>query len=309
MKNKVIKIDNLLIEKTLKLTAPKSVFDTLGLSGSAIDNTLTFLDDERFFEDVLRNSHISGVITTELFAKRLLSSRNEVIVIVSDNPRYDFFTLQNAVADLRLRYELKESIIDDTAIIHPTAYISPNNVIIGKNVVIEPNVTILSNVEIGEGTIIRSGTVIGSEGFEFKKTTKGILSVKHDGKVIVGSNVSIGANCAIAKGFFYRDTIIKDETKIDNLVFIAHGCEIGKRCFIVASAMLAGNITMGEDVWVGPNSTISSRLKIGNNAYITLGSVVTKDINDDEKVTGNFAVPHRQFLSILKNNISTSQKT
>ncbi|MTI38250.1 DapH/DapD/GlmU-related protein, partial [Fulvivirga lutimaris] len=144
-------------------------------------------------------------------------------------------------------------------------------------------------------------TVVGSEGFEHKKTTKGILSVKHDGKVIIGKDVYIGALNAISKGFSYRNTIIGDSTKTDNLVHIAHCVQIGERCLLPASSMIAGSTTLEDDVWIGPGSSISSQLTIGKNGFISIGSVVTKNVNMNEKVTGNFAIPHRKFLKHIRN--------
>jgi UDP-3-O-[3-hydroxymyristoyl] glucosamine N-acyltransferase len=163
-----------------------------------------------------------------------------------------------------------------------------------------PNATILPDVVIGNNCYIKSGAVVGSEGFELKRTTQGILNVLHDGKVIIGNDVKVGANSAIHKGFSFRHTVIADDVKIDDLVYIAHAVHIGKGCFLIGNSMISGSTTLKENIWVGPGVTVSSGLIIESNAFLTIGSVVTRNVGKDEKVTGNFAIPHDKFLEDLK---------
>ena len=187
--------------------------------------------------------------------------------------------------------------------VHPTAFVSEYNVTIGKNVVIEPHANIMSDVVIGNNCVIRAGSVLGSEGYEYKRTSQGVLSVFHDGKVIIGNNVEIGANTCVDKGLMSFDTTIGDNTKVDNLVHIAHSVTIGKNCFIIACSMIAGSVKIEDDVWVGPNANIAPQVTIRKGGFVTLGSVVTKEVNEKEWVTGNFAIPHAKFLEIFKRNL------
>jgi UDP-3-O-[3-hydroxymyristoyl] glucosamine N-acyltransferase len=270
-------------------------FGFLGLSNTDLPNSLSFFDDERYLKQLNENRNISGVFVHAINKEKISSEKNIIIV---EDPRWCYFTLYN---DLAKKNKRKFStIIDQSSNIHSTAFVAETNVIIGKNCIIHPNVTILDDVEIGDNCIIQSGTVIGSEGFEYKKTNRGILGVYHDGKVIIENNVEIGANNAIAKGFSYRQTIIKEYTKTDNLVHIAHAVQIGKRCLLTASAMIAGSVTIEDDVWIGPNASISSGIHINEKAFITIGAVVTKDVMSNEKVSGNFAIPHDIFLNFIK---------
>lgn len=290
-------IDNLILQEALDiLIEGKIFFKTLGMTNSEKENTLTFCDTEKFVEDINNNPNINGVFITECLTQ--LITRNDVIIYKVSDPRHDFYTLYNYVA--KKNYIKKPNVIHSTAKIHPRAYIADYNVEIGKNVIIEPNACILADVIIGDNCIIQPGACIGSFGYEYKRTSKGIISVFHDGKVIIGNQVEIGANTCIDKGFSFRNTIIGDNNKIDNLIHIAHGVQTGSNNFIIACSMVAGSVTIKNNVWIGPNSSITPQITVHNNAFVTLGSVVTKNVEEGKTVSGNFAIEHKKFLSFLK---------
>lgn len=296
-----MRIDNALLEKVLGLkTWQDFACDNLGLVIHDQPNMLTFVDDERFLQQAANNQNVTAILITEALAPHLASK--EIKKIVCEDPRYDYYVLMNYLG--AANYRKTPAVIHPTATISPAAWVADYNVQIGERVVVEPNATILPDVVIGDNCIIRAGTVLGSEGFEHKRTTKGMLSVFHDGTVIIGKGVEIGSNCTVDKGFSYRPTSIGDFTRIDNLVHIAHCASIGKRCVIVACSMIAGTATIMDDVWIGPNATISSQIVVENGAFITLGSVVVGGVKEKERVSGNFAVPHKKFLHNLKKILS-----
>lgn len=293
-----MKIDNELVRRILRIeTAREFKCDTLGLVNTSTPNTLSFLDDRAFLADLEKNSCVTVVFTTVELAMHI----PDKTTIVCDDPRFAFYSLQNHVG--HSEYERRKSTIDPTARIHSRAYVSEYNVEIGANVLIEANATILADVSIGANTIIRAGAVLGAEGFEHKRTSKGILSVFHDGKLFVGENVEIGANTCVDKGFSFRQTVIGDHTKIDTLVRIGHGVQTGTGCFITACALVAGSVTLKDNVWIGPNASIAPQLIIDDGGFVTLGAVVTKDVGKNQWVSGNFAIPHKKFLSNLKKSL------
>ncbi len=272
------------------------LFSGIGLADTKKENSISFLDDEKYLPQILENQNITAVITTSLFKDRI--KENGKAVLLCEDPRYEYYALFNQLAKMNKKNE--ENLIHTEAKISPRASIAERNVKIGKGTVIEPNVVILEDVEIGENCIIRSGAVLGTEGFEYKRTSKGVIPVYHDGKIIIGNFVEIGANSCVDKGFSFRDTIIKDYVKIDNLVHIAHAVEIGEESFVIACSMVAGSVTIGKKVWLGPNCSIAPGVTLEDEAFITLGSVVTKNVGKNEWVTGNFAIPHSQFIKNLK---------
>lgn len=296
-----MKITKSVIEEITGLTGVSSDIqcDGLALSNSQVSNSISFIDTNKFVTEINTNPNISCVFVTPELQDKIEGKR----IVICDDPRFYFYTLLNEIG--KRIYVKRPSVISPKATIHPRAFVSEYNVVIGDHTIIGPNVTILADVTIGHHCVIQPGTVIGSEGYEYKRTSKGVLPVFHDGSVSIGNKVEIGANTCVDKGFSFRQTIIEDEVKIDNLVHVAHGVQIGKRSFIIASCMLAGSVTIKEDVWIGPNANIAPGLVIGNKGFVTLGSVVTRNVDEGEWVTGNFAIPHRKFLRILKTAMSS----
>ncbi len=289
-------IDNKIVAELTDLKITDSfICESFGLVNSKTENTLSFIDDEEFLDQLLKNDNITVIFCT----KELKNKIKGKLIIECHDPRYYFYDFINKIG--KMNYMLFPSIISPKSKIHPKAYIAENNVIIGDNTVVSANATVLADVEIGDNCFIQSGAVIGSEGFEYKRTSKGIISVYHDGKVIIGNNVDIGANSTIVKGFSFRQTVIEDEVKIDNLVYIAHGAQIHKGSFIVGCALVSGSVTIKSNVWIGPNATISNALEIGTNSYITLGSIVTRSIKNDQTIIGEHSIDNDKFEKIKKN--------
>ena len=298
------KITGKYIEKIVNLSLTKGYYgNKLSLVDDFSNNSeidlITFIDDKKYLKNVLNNNRIRSIFTTYEIWNELMDTN--IQPIICDDPRFYFYSLYNYIANSN--YKKTRSIIAGTAKIHPMALISEFNVVIGRNVEIGPNVTILPDVEVGENSVILAGAILGCKGFELKRTKKGILSVTHDGKLIIGNDVQIGYNTTIYKGFFNNNTIIGDSTKIDNLVYIAHGVKIGKECFIVGNSMISGSTELGDRVWVGPGAIISNKLKIGNDSFISIGSVVTQDVMTNQRVTGNFAIEHKKFVDSLKRKL------
>lgn len=273
-------------------------FSSLGFVTHHSPNMLVFLESEQFIDKLLQNPDITCVVAKDDFLDLL---PGHIGIAACDSPRKAFYELHNYLAtSTDFYWKTFPTRIDPTAKIHPRAYIAENDVVIGKNVVIEPNVTILQRVKIEGGSIIRSGAVIGSEGFQFPEIAGTVVPVVHSGSVVIGKRVEIQSNTCVDKAVFGSITRIGENTRIDNLVHIAHDVKIGKQCRIIALAMIGGSVTIGDNVWVGPSSSIRPELNIGDGAFISMGSVVTKSVGPGQRVTGNFAIDHSKFIEFMK---------
>ena len=274
-------------------------FETLGLAGADINlKYCTFIEDEKYIKAISENACMA--ITKPEIADKL----KDIGLCISENPRISFFKLHNYLSELS-DYRLTEDFdtkIGDNCNISPLSYIAPKNIKIGSNVTIEEFVSIKENTIIGDNTIIRAGSIIGGEGYEFKRIQDGdILPVTHIGWTDIGNNVEIQQNTCIDKAIYPWDkTLIGNNCKIDNLVHIAHGVKLGEGVFLVAGSLLGGRTVIKENTWVGVGATISNGLTIGKESSINIGAVVTKSLEDDSNVTGNFAIDHKKFIEFIK---------
>lgn len=151
------------------------------------------------------------------------------------------------------------------------------NVSIGANTIIFANVVIYYNCVIGARCLIHSGAVIGADGFGYQWDGEKHLKVPQIGNVIVGDDVELGANSTIDRARF-GTTVIGDGTKIDNLVHIAHNCQIGKHCIFAGLVGVSGSVEIGNNVVAGGQSGFADHLKIGDGVKVFAKSGVMNDM-------------------------------
>jgi UDP-3-O-[3-hydroxymyristoyl] glucosamine N-acyltransferase len=169
-------------------------------------------------------------------------------------------------------------------------------VVIGSGVSIGPGCavgpgTCLSNCEIGPNVTIGANCSIGLSGFGYERDGSGrYWRFPHVGKVVIESDVEIGSNTCIDRGAI-GETRIGRGSKIDNLVHIAHNVTLAPNSVVIANAMLAGSVRIGEGAWVAPSASIMNQAEIGARAIVGLGAVVLKSVAPDATVVGNPAKP------------------
>jgi UDP-3-O-[3-hydroxymyristoyl] glucosamine N-acyltransferase len=152
-------------------------------------------------------------------------------------------------------------------------------------------------VEIGNNVKIKDGTVIGTDGWGYERNESDELEkFPHYGKVIIGNNVDISANCTIDRGNM-NDTIIGNGTKIDSGVHVAHNVKIGNHSRIGAHSILLGHCEIGDFVDIWTNVVIKEGVKIGNNAVIGSCSFVDVDVPSNS----HFISEHKKIIHDFKN--------
>ena len=104
---------------------------------------------------------------------------------------------------------------------------------IGRHCRIGPHAVIGFSL-IGDRVRIAAGAVIGEAGFGVSGDAGGLIDLPQLGRVIVQDGVSIGANSCVDRGA-YGDTMIGENSKIDNLVQIAHNVRLGRNCVLAGA--------------------------------------------------------------------------
>ena len=173
-----------------------------------------------------------------------------------------------------------------------------DNVSIGSDTLLHPNVTLYYHTQIGSECIIHSGTVIGCDGYGFAHTKLGEhVKIYQNGNVVVEDHVEIGANCAIDRAVF-GTTYIRKGTKLDNLIQIAHNCDVGEHSLCAAQVGLAGSTTLGRNVVMGGQSATAGHLKVGDFATIAGKGGVTKSLEGGKTYSGFPAIDHKMWLRL-----------
>lgn len=218
----------------------------------------------------------------------------------------------------------KSASIDPTAFVELGAVVHSKSVVgehvrIGSGAVIGPGVSIgqsteigynvsLSNCTIGDWCIIHNGACIGQDGFGFMVDEHGKMLKKPQMlNARIGNGVEIGANTCIDRGS-WRDTVVGDHSKIDNLVQIGHNVVIGQSCMLCGQVGIAGSVTVGDYVTMGGRVAVRDHVSIVSKVRLAATSCVTRDIKEPGDYGGFPAVPIHQWRRQVANYSRTSKK-
>lgn len=167
---------------------------------------------------------------------------------------------------------------------------------IGEHCRIHPRVTLYAGVRIGHRVEIHSGAVIGADGFGYAQGEGRYWKFPQAGIVQIADDVEIGANTTIDRGSL-DDTRIAEGVKLDNLVHIAHNCQIGAHTVMAAQVGLSGSCEFGKHVVVGGQAGFGEQCYLQDGAVIggQSGVLGGKIIRSGQTVWGTPARPLEKF--------------
>ena len=280
---------------------------------------ISFLSNPKY-EPYIYHTDSTAVIVSKDFKPKMAVKSNLIKV---DDPYLAFTKL---LLEYQKIIKTKEIGIHPSALIDPTAqideYVSIGpfavieaNVIVGKNSKIEAHAFLGASTQIGEECIIEQGakvlfgcilgnkvhlhpgSIIGSEGFGFAPDENGeFKAIPQLGNVIIGNNVSIGANTTIDRATM-GSTIIEDGVKLDNLIQVGHNVSIGKNTVIAGQTGIAGSSKIGANCMIGGQVGIAGHLSIANGTKISAQSGVNKNITEEgTSIGGSFHMDYKQYL-------------
>lgn len=202
------------------------------------------------------------------------------------------------------------AVVDPSAKVAPDASIGPLAVIeadaeIGAGAVIGAHSFIGRGAKVGAGTlfharvtfhagciigargILHSGAVIGADGFGFANERGAWIKIPQTGRVVIGDDVEIGANTTVDRGAL-ADTVIGNGVKLDNLIMIAHNCEIGDHTAMAGCAGVAGSAKIGKYCTVGGAAMIIGHSTIADRVHVSGGTFVSRSISEPGNYTAIF---------------------
>ncbi|QCU90187.1 UDP-3-O-(3-hydroxymyristoyl)glucosamine N-acyltransferase [Thiomicrorhabdus sediminis] len=278
----------------------------------AVSGQITFLSDKKY-QTFLKDSKASAVIVNQA---------NDEFVgtqIVVANPYYVYALVaqilnplkkakagihQSAViahsAKLAETCEISaNAVIGENVTIGEGCFIGPNcvledNVSIGNNCILRANVTINNDCQLGDSVILEAGCVIGGDGFGWANNQGEWVKIPQIGRVVIGSNVSIGNNTTVDRGAI-DDTVIEDNCIIDNMVHIAHNVVIGSGSAIAALTGFAGSSSLGKNCTVAGQVGFAGHIHIADNCHFLAKSGVTNDIKSAGAYAGFPAMDAKEW--------------
>lgn len=271
--------------------------------------TLAFLANQKY-ENYIYTTKASIVLVNKTFVPK---EEISATLIKVDDAYQAFASLLELY--VQARANLKQGIeqpshIDDSAQIGEDIYVGAfsyvsTNVKIGNNVKIFPQVHIGDNVTIGDDCIIHagakiyadsiignrciihSGAVIGSDGFGFAPQENGSYKkIPQIGNAILEDDVEVGANTTIDCGTM-GSTVIRKGTKLDNLIQIAHNCEVGENNVFAAQVGIAGSTKVGDNCMFGGQVGLGGHITIGNKVTLGAQSGVAQNVKDGQMLLGS----------------------
>ena len=194
-----------------------------------------------------------------------------------------------------LAFVSKSAKIGENVYIAPFAYVG-DNVTIGDGSRIFPHVTIYNGCKIGKNVTIHAGSVIGADGFGFAPNQEGYDKIPQIGIVVIEDDVEIGANTCVDRSTMGQ-TIIHKGVKLDNLIQVAHNCEIGENTVMSAQVGMAGSTKIGAWCMVGGQAGFSGHIKIADKTFVGAQSgVISNTKGNGEQLIGAPAIDPKVFF-------------
>ena len=211
----------------------------------------------------------------------------------------DRIALATAEAVMRKRIN-EQHMVNGVTFTNPEATYIDVDVEIGAEAVIEANVVLKGHTRIGERTVLTNGTrvvnsqiaadvVISNSDIEDSTVEAGV-TVGPYAHIRPGSTLKAGVH--IGNFVEVKSSTVGEGTKAGHLTYLGNA-QVGKEVNFGAGTILANydgknkfTTTIGDNAFIGSNSTIIAPLTIGDRALAAAGSVITKEVAADAIAIG-----------------------
>lgn len=290
--------------------------------GEAGPGDITFIENERYAK-MLRTSPASAAIVGPHFKPAAAEPRLPVIEVEDpmaaflavrshlgseEKPRWTGVHPQAWVAPTAVigkdvaiypfAYVGDEAVICDGATLHPGVVVG-DRCRVGKETVIHPNAVLYRDVTLGDRVEVHAGTVLGGDGFGYRMVEGRHVKIPQTGRVEVGDDVEIGANCTVDRATF-EATRIGEGSKIDNLVMIGHNNQIGRHNLLCGQVGIAGSCKTGDYVVMAGQAGIKDNTEIGHRAVVGAQAGVHRSVPAEQQVLGSPAIPLREQRRVFQ---------
>lgn len=279
---------------------------------NATSSELSFVANTKYIKDIAPSS--AGAIIVD--DKTKAEVPEGCVALVVDAPYWQMAVVSKEFAPALEDIDAPKALVGEGSVISPKAEVANgatvgcncnimagvyigSNAVVGDNTTLYPNVVLYRDCKVGSDCIVHAGTVIGSDGFGFASDKRGMhKKIYHNGNVVIEDDVEIGANTAIDRAVF-GTTLVKQGSRLDNLIHIAHNCEIGEYSVLAGQTGLAGSSKLGRSSVFGAQSGVAGHLEIAPFNTFAARTGVTKTIKESGKVFAGFPfMDHKSWLKI-----------
>lgn len=256
------------------------------------------LTDASFADELREADKFAAVITSEALASLVPAGLG---LAVAREPKEAHSALHARICEIPgFLWTSFETEIGPGCLIAESASIPPRDVRIGANCVIGHGVVIHPRTVIGDNVGIREHCTVGSAAYEIVRIGGRQMLRPQAGGVRLGDGVELLPGVAISRTAFGGFTELGEAVVIDHKAVLSHDVEVGHDTRIGGLSWVGGRVLIGSHAVIGPQATIAKGLVLGDRCNVSLGSVVTRDVEPDQRVSGNFAIPHERFIETLR---------
>ena len=249
-------------------------------------------------EKIENNNAASEYYLTDLV--EILSSKGVRINCIQANPsevvgannKHELHELESILRTMKSEQLLDQGI----TLMDATRVDLRGQVKAGKDCSIDVNVILEGSIILGENVTIKSNVILRDVSIGDNSV---IEAFSHLSSAIVGSNCNIGPyarlregseignNAKIGNFVETKKTKLGNGAKANHLAYLGDA-DIGDNANIGAGTITCNydgkdkhKTTIGDNSFIGTNSSLVAPVNIGKGAYVGAGSVITKDVPDE----------------------------
>ena len=190
---------------------------------------------------------------------------------------------------------MDDVVIGDHGVILAHVVIYPR-VQTGKHLLAHAHAVIREDCTLGDNVILQNGAVVGGDGFGFARDAeRRWRKIPQTGPVLLADDVEVQSNACVDRASI-GTTRIGRGSKIDNLVQVGHGSQVGEDTLLCAQVGLAGSTRVGDRVVLAGQVGVAGHCTIGNDVTATAQSGIPGDVADGLVMSGYPAVENRRWL-------------
>jgi len=298
---------------TLEGDAGVEITGVTGLD-EAGPSEVSFLSNRKYFSKLKTTSAAAVIVSQEVQAegRAVLRSENPYLTFAKalemfhppHRPAAQVHPTAVVAADAKLGRNasigpyvvVEEGVeIGDDCVLKSFAVIY-RNARIGHRFFAHSHAVVREGVVIGDDVILQNGAVVGGDGFGFAKQADGsYYKIVQAGSLVIEDQVEVQANACVDRASV-GESRLRRGVKIDNLVQIGHGCDIGENTLLCGQAGLAGSCKIGKNVILTGQVGVAGHLTIGDNVIATAQSGIPNDVEANKIISGSPAMDNAHWL-------------